>query len=327
MSIHKKIHCCCISGEPFPQKIQECIELWHKYMPEYEFKLWDMNSFDIDSVPYVKQAVEKRKWAFASDYIRLFALYTEGGIYLDSDIMVMKSFDNLLDEKSFTAFESGGRIAAWIFASEPFNPLFREFLNYYDGRKFINDDGSLDFTPNTIPTTYTLVKHGLKAENRVQRLDYITVFSEDYFCPKNPWTERMIITQNTYAQHLFLGGWMENKDDEAFMKKVEGYTKAIAEEILQSDIGNKVYIYGAGIVGHIVYEYLKCQYPEVKIDSFIVSSKEYEWDKIEDIPLKTIKDKDIDCSTVVIISTIPKFYSEIRNVLDSYGFKNIKQLS
>ncbi len=99
-------------------------------MPDYDFMLWDMNSFDVDGVPYVKQAASARKWAFASDYIRLWAIYNYGGIYLDSDIKVLKSFDDLLSEKAFTAFESGGRIAAWRFGGEKSAPVFKELLEF-----------------------------------------------------------------------------------------------------------------------------------------------------------------------------------------------------
>lgn len=326
MAIPKKIHYCWLSGEPFPSQIRECIDSWHKFMPDYEFKLWDMNTFDIDSVPYVRQAVDKRKWAFASDYIRLWALYSEGGIYLDSDIMVLRSFDDLLECKSFTGFESGGRIAAWIFASESGNPLFKELLDYYDGRNFVDDNGIPDLTPNTVPTTKILVKYGLKAKNTVQQLDDITVFSEDYFCPMNPWTERVVATDNTHAKHLFLGGWMNDKNDEAFMKEVEERTRALADNVLSQNKESKVYIYGAGIVGHIVLEYLKREYPDFSIEGFIVTTNEYGWEYVEDTPLYGVLDGNIDRNIPVIIATIPKVKGDIKNVLAIQGYSKVLEL-
>ena len=96
MPIPKILHYCWLSGEPFPDDIRRCIDSWHIHLPDYEFRLWDGNRFNCDSVPYVKQAMQRRKYAFASDYIRLFALFHEGGIYLDSDIEVFRSFDQLL---------------------------------------------------------------------------------------------------------------------------------------------------------------------------------------------------------------------------------------
>ena len=91
--IPKKIHYCWFSGDKKPVSIERCIESWKRVMPDYEIKEWDGNSFDFDSVLFVKQAIEARKWAFASDYVRLYALHTEGGIYLDSDVEVFKRFD------------------------------------------------------------------------------------------------------------------------------------------------------------------------------------------------------------------------------------------
>ena len=91
--IPKKIHYCWLSGDPLPEKIQQCMQTWQRTMPEYELVLWDTNKFDITSIPFVHEAYQQRKWAFAADYIRLYALYTEGGIYLDTDVIVKQKFD------------------------------------------------------------------------------------------------------------------------------------------------------------------------------------------------------------------------------------------
>ena len=86
MGIPKVIHYCWLSGEPFPEDIQRCIDSWKEKMPDYEMKLWDRDNFDCDSCTYTRQALERKKYAFVSDYIRLYALYHEGGIYLLSSI-------------------------------------------------------------------------------------------------------------------------------------------------------------------------------------------------------------------------------------------------
>lgn len=91
--IPKVIHFCWLSNEPYPDLIKKCIESWKEKLPDYAIKKWDTTNFDVTSVPFVKEAYECKKWAFAADYIRLHALYTEGGIYLDSDVRVLKSFD------------------------------------------------------------------------------------------------------------------------------------------------------------------------------------------------------------------------------------------
>lgn len=99
--IPKVIHYCWLSDDPFPEEIKRCIDSWKKYMPEYTIKRWSKDNFDINSVPLVKEAYEAKKYAFAADYIRCYALYTEGGIYLDSDVLVFKSFEKLLHEANY----------------------------------------------------------------------------------------------------------------------------------------------------------------------------------------------------------------------------------
>ena len=99
--IPKIIHYCWFSGEEYPPLIQKCIDSWHKYLPDYEFRKWDATSFDFDSLPIVKAAIEAKKWAFAADYIRVYAIYHYGGIYIDSDVELFSSLDHLLDCNAF----------------------------------------------------------------------------------------------------------------------------------------------------------------------------------------------------------------------------------
>ncbi len=218
--IPKIIHYCWLSNEAFPESIQSCINSWKKHMPEYDFILWDTKRFDINSNLYVKQAYESKKYAFASDYIRLYALYMYGGIYLDSDIMVFKSFDELLDHEAFTGFETDEKIAAWIFASEKGNPLFKELLEYYEQRKFLFPNGSFDTTPNVVPVTSTLYRHGLRGNGAMQTLDHITVFPRTYFCPHIPYGDYPdCYSENTYAQHLFNGAWISPEERKLISQK------------------------------------------------------------------------------------------------------------
>ena len=85
-----------------PPLALECIESWYRFMPDYEYKLWNEDNFDVNSVPYVKEAYEARKFAFVTDYVRLYALYTEGGIYMDTDVEVLKPYDDLLGLRGVT---------------------------------------------------------------------------------------------------------------------------------------------------------------------------------------------------------------------------------
>ena len=206
--IPKIIHYCWLSDDPFPDLIEKCINSWKEKLPDYKIKCWNTSNFDITSTDYTREAFEAKKYAFVSDYIRLYALYEEGGIYLDSDIEVIKRFDELLADDAFTCFENNHSVAAWIFGSKPHNPIFKEFLDIYKNKHFIVDNGQMDLTPNPVPITNICEKHGLILNNITQKLDYISVYSKDYFCPYNRATEELNITNNTYCIHYFNGAWI-----------------------------------------------------------------------------------------------------------------------
>lgn len=208
--IPKTIHFCWLSGEEYPELVQKCMDSWKKKLPDYTIKCWNKQNFDVNICQYTKEAFQEKKYAFVSDYVRLYALYNEGGIYLDSDIEILKSFDDLLENPAFTGFENNHSVAAWIFGSEKGNPLFKEFLEYYDNRAFICSDGTYDLTPNPVPITNKCVEKGLKLNGSTQRLDNITIFSQDYFCPYNRATEELNITNNTYSIHYFNGAWVSD---------------------------------------------------------------------------------------------------------------------
>jgi mannosyltransferase OCH1-like enzyme len=150
MAIPKKIHWCWLSGDPLPAKIQNCINSWKRVMPDYEIILWDKQRFDIHSVKFVEDACKARKWAFAADYIRLYALYTEGGIYLDSDVIVFRRFDTFLHHSAFSSIDylpaffsqrntnnvyAGYGIQAGIIGAEKGNSWIKKCLEHYQQEK------------------------------------------------------------------------------------------------------------------------------------------------------------------------------------------------
>ncbi|MCL2650903.1 MAG: glycosyltransferase [Candidatus Azobacteroides sp.] len=155
--IPKIIHYCWLSEDQYPPHVLSCIESWKKAMPDYELIRWDTRRFRIDSVPFVKEACENKKWAFACDYIRLYALYYYGGIYLDSDVYVYKSFDPFLYHDVFSSVEfhfklfkesisrveggyktEGVGIEAAVIGSVPEHPWIKASLNYYKNKHFTN---------------------------------------------------------------------------------------------------------------------------------------------------------------------------------------------
>lgn len=157
--IPKIIHYCWLSGEKYPESLQRCLKSWKKHFPEYEFRLWDINSFDFDSIPFTREALVARKWAFVSDFIRLYALYCYGGVYLDMDVVAFGSIDSLLDNRFFSGLEVRDKehtelfLEAAIMGAEKGHPFIGQALNLYSQRRFYDDNGMMDLTP--IPSVLT----------------------------------------------------------------------------------------------------------------------------------------------------------------------------
>lgn len=209
--IPKTIHYCWFGGKEMPAQLKKYIKSWKKYCPDYEIKLWNEENFDINSNQYVKEAYENKKYAFVTDYVRLFALYNYGGIYMDTDVELVKPLDELLAHKAFSGFEGIGYVTTGILASEKENPLFKVLLNYYADKHFINKDGTFDMTTNVQTITGILSKMGLNKNNKYQELENITLYPSDYFCPIDWKTKEKNITSNTYAIHWFAGSWVPKK--------------------------------------------------------------------------------------------------------------------
>ena len=218
MSIPKIVHYCWLSGNPYPELVQRCMQSWKEKLPDYEFMLWDMNRFDIHSVPWVEQACTAKKWAFAADYIRLYALYNYGGIYLDSDVEMLKSFDDLLElpyffgrEHYFDMIDASNTIEAATMGCEKGNLVIKACLDYYKDRNFVKPNGEHDML--ILPYAMALVfsRYTLKDIEGIEDFDSdskkICLFPMDYFSPKNTRTLEVDATKNTYSVHHFNGSW------------------------------------------------------------------------------------------------------------------------
>ncbi len=207
--IPKVIHYCWFGRGQMPELALKCIESWHKYLPGYTLKLWNEDSFDINTVPYVKEAYEARKFAFVTDYIRLYALYHEGGIYMDTDVEVLKPLDDLLDLPAFSGYESNkfSNFPTGLMASAAGGVWVKEQLDYYTDRHFLLPDGSLDMTTNTVTISRIMKENGfeLTGEYQVYKND-MHCFPSDYFCPMTS-TRVLKLTKNSYCIHHFAGSW------------------------------------------------------------------------------------------------------------------------
>lgn len=208
--IPKVIHYCWFGRNPLPKLAQKCIESWKKYCPDYEIKEWNEDNFDVNCCDYVREAYEARKWAFVSDYARLYALVKYGGIYMDTDVELIKPLDSFLSYEAFSGFESSGQILTGIMAAEQNQNLFLELLHEYDGIHFKKDDESLDLTTNVQRITNTCLKYGLVLNDKKQTVKGFTFFPMEYFCPKDAVTRELDLTKNSVAIHHFDGSWMES---------------------------------------------------------------------------------------------------------------------
>lgn len=220
--IPKIIHYCWLSNDPFPASIQKCIDSWKKFLPDYELMLWNFERFPKGTSKWVDQAFDSHKYAFAADYIRLYALYNHGGIYLDSDVEVLKSFNNLLHLPYFIGQENTtSGVEAATMGFEPGNELIGTLLQKYEGKDFINEDGTCNdealpyIIRRCIESRYNYSTIDTPTEF-VDDKDRINVLPIDWFSPKHWQTKEVNCTDNTYSIHHFAASWKEGvKEDDA----------------------------------------------------------------------------------------------------------------
>lgn len=208
--IPKIIHYCWLSNDPYPEELKKYMQTWKEKLPDYEFILWNFDRFDKKSSKWVEQAFDNKKYAFAADYIRLFAIYNYGGIYMDMDIQVLKSFNNLLDSDLMMAYENNRKngIEAGCFGASKNNPVIKECLDYYENRNFIKEDGTFD----TLPLPSIMQKS-------IKNLSELDIKSCDYFTCKSFETGEITTTENSYAIHNFAGSWTSKEQQKYYSIK------------------------------------------------------------------------------------------------------------
>lgn len=218
--IPKVIHFCWLSKDPYPMKIQYCINSWEEHLSDYKIILWDTESFDVNQLIWVKQAFDKKKYAFAADYIRFYALYHYGGIYLDSDVEILKSFDDLLHLPYFVGAEYTGAIEAAVIGAEKYCDWVKDCLDYYENRAFIKPDLSLDTRPlpgimlEVIKRSKSIVylsEHQIRNLKMDDTENTLYVFPIYYFSPKIFDSRRVVTRPETYAIHHYQTSWFSRK--------------------------------------------------------------------------------------------------------------------
>lgn len=215
--IPKILHYVWLGDKPLTPLAEECIASWHEHMPEWQFNRWDETNFDIAAAPlYVRQAYEARKFAFVSDYVRLWALEKFGGLYMDVDFMVYRPFDELMDKyAAFAGYEGSKRkpVMQGVIASEPHGAWVTDMLRTYDTRVFIKEDGSLDLTPNTSFFSDRLEKQGFVPDGKEKDVVvggefYLHVLPVWAFCPVLT-TGEDLRHEYTYCEHKGESSWAQ----------------------------------------------------------------------------------------------------------------------
>ena len=207
--IPKTIHYCWFGGKPLPKLALRCIKSWKKFCPDYTIKEWNEKNFDVHYNEYAKQAYEAKKWAFVSDVARLYIIYTEGGIYLDTDVEIIRPLDPLLTDHMFAGFENDKYVNTGLgFGAERHHDHVRRMLEIYGDLSFIKPDGGLDTTPCPQYNTQAMAQAGFVMNNTKQTQDCATLYPGEYFCPKDYETKKLKITENTYSIHHFDASWM-----------------------------------------------------------------------------------------------------------------------
>lgn len=215
--IPKIIHYCWLSNDPVPQQLQSYMETWHKLMPDYEFIKWDFTRFDKASSVWVSEAFDNKKYAFAADYIRMYALYNMGGIYMDMDVEVLKPFDDLLGRKYFLCNERGSMCPeVATFGVEKGCEWIRIMLEYYKDRHFILPDGSFDILPlpqlfkNVLESKgyrFETMENKAKSQNNPDEDKVIYLEPYQLFSPKSYVTGEIEVSKATYSIHRFADSW------------------------------------------------------------------------------------------------------------------------
>ena len=208
--MNKIIHYCWFGGKPLPKMAKKCIKSWKKYFPDYEIKEWNEKNFDINICPFVKEAYENKKWAFVSDYARIYALYNEGGIYFDTDLEVLKNVDHILEKgEMFLGKEDSNYIATCVIGvKEKHSKYMKEILEFYDRQEHLNTE-NLFYYANPVIITRLLKKYEKKVlDDGIEIIDKdIYIYPRDYFCPLSYNYSEKVYTENTCMIHYFNATW------------------------------------------------------------------------------------------------------------------------
>lgn len=215
--IPKIIHYCWFGGNPLPDSVQKCIKSWKKFLPDYEIKEWNESNFDVNMIPFTREAYAAKKYAFVSDVARFFILYNEGGLYFDTDVEVVSSLDDILTHGAYMGVEVPSKDGSMPavnpglgLAAEAGNKVLKAVLDYYETKHFEDEHGVQ--LPGTVVFHTTQVlksQFALQPNNEIQSLDGVTIYPQDFFNPFNDATGVLNKTKNTRSIHWYSKTWID----------------------------------------------------------------------------------------------------------------------
>ena len=204
------IHFCWFGGKTLPKSVVRCVDSWKRFFPNYEIREWNDSTFDVSNIPYTAKSYERGKYAFISDYVRCMALYNYGGVYFDTDVEVIRPFDDILDNGPFLGIEKNRQqitVSPGLgMGAVPGMSFYKEILDIYEGLDGDDDEIVRPYLVNT--TTAILLRDGFVKEDRVQVVDGITIYPNDFFNPFDDYTGRLFLTENTHSIHYYDRTWM-----------------------------------------------------------------------------------------------------------------------
>jgi len=265
--IPKKIHYCWFGNPQKPKSVLKCIESWKKFCPDYEIIEWNESNIDVNINAYTKEAFDAKVWGFVTDYLRLFIVYNHGGIYLDTDVELIKPLDALLSTPAFAGFEignisSGLFVALGLgFGAEPRNEIVLQHMKIYDNLHFKNEDGTYNKLPAPHYTTELLKNHGLNVfDNSIQDLGDIVIYPTEYFCPKGFSSGVSYITADTFSIHHFDASWLDEETRHDVQKKRKEHKRKVKRNNLRHNITHIPHRIARFFLGTTLYERIKAKF-------------------------------------------------------------------
>ena len=234
--IPKIIHLCWFSNDPFPVEIKVCIDTWKRLLPDYTIKRWTYDDALAMNSPFVNEALSMKKWAFAADVVRFYALYREGGVYMDSDIFLKRRFDEFIPEKGFATFielphadNTRLSLQAAFMIGEKGNSFCKDMLDYYDSVHFNDAKDIIKSEVSPIKMSYIAEKYGFVHRDIEQKLGDLTVYPARYLSPRNKFEH----DPNSIGVHRIYGSWRNRKFGRRFEIAIKHYYHVIKYALLK----------------------------------------------------------------------------------------------